>query len=153
MNAVESYAQHGSWRCWLSWADRQGPALELVWQISGMVPRVLLQIGRVGDGDAHEQEARRRTDEAIVGPSGHVYQPGLSQGLSDVVDCVLRDLSEAEGPNMQLIQAGSEIDTSEIVLRRALDLVRHLIDSAPETLTSERLHKLLHDRSRDWASW
>lgn len=153
MSPTEMYAQHRSWRCWLSLEEPGAPLLELVWQISPMVPRVLLQVGRAVDGQAPESRTSNQPTGPMGSPSGHAYQIGLSSGLSELADAVLSEWSKEGTPEVRLQQAGSDKDTSEFIMRRALDLVRFVVDSPPESVDSEKLRMLLCRRSEAWASW
>lgn len=154
MTPRETYAQHRSWRCWLRWDDSGSPLLELVWQISGMVPRVLLQAERVPDLPPEEWTLTERSSKSTVGPSGHIYQAGLSADLLEVADAALNDWQTGQlDPGAWQLTAGSDIDTSEVILKRALDLLRHVVDSLPGSLDPEDLHAMLRERSDVWASW
>lgn len=153
MTPAEVYAEYGSWRCWVSWEDPAAPLVELVWQISGMVPRVLVQAGRAIDCEGRRRGVSNEPSDQIDGPSGHTYLAGLSTGLLEVAETVLEAAAESEGSEIRLLSAGSDIDTSEVILRRALDVIQHVVFIDAEELDSEQLRSLLEDRSAVWASW
>jgi len=148
-----TFAENGSWRCWLSCGDPDAPLLELVWQISGMVPRVLLQVGQMGECASLASATSKPAPGRVEGPSGHTYEAGLSTHLIEVTEAVLGEWENGAGGKVQLLQAGSDIDTSEVIVRRALDLLRHVASSAPESLDSEGLLALLQERSAIWTTW
>lgn len=150
MTPSVAHAEYGSWRCWLSWDDPEAPLLELVWQISGMVPRVLLQVGQGAECDRSASGTSRPAPATVEGPSGHRYKLGLSPHLVEVTGEVLGEWENGEGGGVRLLQAGSDIDTSEVIVRRALDLLRLSPGTTPD---SQGLFHLLRDRSDVWATW
>lgn len=150
MTPSVTYAEHGSWRCWLSRDDPEAPLLELVWQISGMVPRVLLQVGQGAECDCSVGGTSRAALATVEGPSGHRYELGLSPHLVEVTEEVLGEWGNGEGGGVRLLQAGSDIDTSEVIVRRALDLLRRALGTTPD---SQGLFDMLRDRSDAWATW
>jgi putative RNA 2'-phosphotransferase len=154
------YSEHGSWRCWFM-CDEDVPQqyllLELVWQISGMVPRVLLALERVAErsAEAGMTELTDLVDATLTAPSGHVYQVGLSESVTQLVTHAL-DRWSAESPAsaFRLANAGSDVDTSEMVVRRAIDLLEHV--GGPRSVLLPDAASLQHQlarRSEAWAAW
>ena len=155
MTALALYAEHGSWRCWLTWEESEPGrvlVLELVWQISGMVPRVLLTAQ--SSSCAPNRSAGTEQPSTIAGPSGHTYRVGLSTALSEVAATVLAESSRNRGgPRVRLLEAGSDVDTSELILRRALDLLVRVAEDPSIAADEATLGAVLSERSREWASW
>lgn len=150
MIPTEVHAEHNSWRCWLIYGECEAPLVALVWQISGMVPRVILQVGKVGQCKYVESGTSKPETGTIEGPSGHLYKAGLSPHLVEVVQAALSKWEGGAADDVSLVRAGSDIDTSEVIVRRALDVLQHVRGVAPD---SGELLSLLHDRSGVWATW
>jgi len=149
------YAEHRSWRCWLE-VDRleKWVVLEVVWQISGMVPRVLLRAGQ-GERRLHPaSQALGPDDMTISGPSGHTYSTELPDGLVEIAASALETWSSR--PNeagLPLLQIGVDIDTSQMIFRRAFDLLLSLVDLPIPIDDKNTLQRLLVERSSVWDSW
>lgn len=124
-----------------------------MWQISGMVPRVLLQASASEELGERSAGAAGSSSELITGPSGHVYCAGLPATLSEIVEETLGASDRSETQPLRLLRAGCDTDTSEVVLRRALDVLQSAAAADTRQLDAEALRLLLEHRSAEWATW
>ena len=151
-------ARHRSWLCYVRMdpgAPGAGPlCLELVWRISGMVPRVMLCGHLVPDGSraALEVSAPPPGADLVDGPSGYQYTSGFDPEWLPTADAAAEiALGPHRASRLLITGGGVDLDSTPRIVGRATDLLARLLVGLSEgDWDEERLQGTLADRVSAW---
>jgi hypothetical protein len=157
MISAAKAATHGSWQCFV-WQDalpagRGSLCVELIYKISGIIPRVVL-CGRLLDGTQTHSGFNAAGPNTVDSPSGQTYErvpPSSSAVLADFLR--QRPTIETIDPGqVDIVWMGTATDTSDAITRRCLDLTCRLVVLGPNLPKASSIKRLLVARAVEWAA-
>ena len=119
-------------------------------QISGMTPRALVRL-TAGEPPSAIERSGASAAGPDHGPSGHSYATDASPRLWRAAVEELDKLTHVNGGNLRIAMVGGDIDTSEIMVKRAVEVLVYLLAEVDRELILEDLAMMLRKRSSTWS--
>ena len=115
-----------------------------------MVPRVLIEGTKAPRRANQGGDRGTLANELLIrGPSHHLYRSELEPDLESIAKKALARGGSGTS-EVRLLRTGSDVDTSEFILTRALDLLVVLLEYPTLASDQEALQALLVEQSDLW---